>query len=75
METTDAKVQYQKAIYYKHVPPGGAARMTMWYRLADERAAKVPTKLLIGIKPVENGKKFGYSVPDPSFRVKLDCNS
>ncbi|MDQ6825643.1 MAG: hypothetical protein M3Z14_00360 [Candidatus Eremiobacteraeota bacterium] len=75
METTDAKVQYQKAIYYKDVPPGGAARMTMWYRLDGEHGTKTPTKLLIAIKATEYGKKFGYSVPDPSFRVKLDCNS
>jgi len=75
METTTAKVQYQKAIFYKSVPPGGVARTTMWYRLGDENGQKTPTKLLISIKPVEFGKKFGYTVPDPSFRVKLDCTA
>ena len=74
METT-AKVQYQKAVFYKSLPPGGVARTTLWYRLGDENAQKTPTKLLINIKPVEFGKKFGYSVPDPSFRVKLNCNA
>ncbi|GAC1413743.1 MAG: hypothetical protein NVSMB64_24020 [Candidatus Velthaea sp.] len=75
METTTAKVQYQKAIYYKSLPPGGVARTTLWFRLGDENAQKTPTKLLISIKPVEYGKKFGYTVPDPSFRVKLDCGA
>jgi hypothetical protein len=54
---------------------GGDARTTLWYRLGDENAQKVPTKLLISIKPVEFGKKFGYTAPDSSFRVKPDCNS
>jgi len=73
METTTAKVQYQKAIYYKSLPPGGVAVTTMWYRLDDAHASQAPTKLLIGIKPTEFGKTFGYTVKDPSFRVKLDC--
>ncbi len=75
METTEAKVQYQKAIFYKSVPPGGVVRTTMWYRLDDDHAAQTPTKLLVNIKAEEFGKKFGYTVHDPSFRVKLDCNS
>lgn len=75
METVESKVQYQKAIFYKSVPPGGVARMTMYYRLDDDHAAKTPTKLLIGIKSTEYGKIFGYTVKDPSFRVKLDCSS
>lgn len=75
MDTTTAKVQYQKAIFYKSLPPGGVARTTLWYRLGEENAQKTPTKLLISIKPVEFGKKFGYTVADPSFRVKLDCNA
>lgn len=73
METTTAKVQYQKAIFYKSLPPGGVARTTLFYRLPDEDASKSPTKLLIAIKRTEFGKTFGYSVTDPSFRVRLDC--
>jgi hypothetical protein len=73
METTTAKVQYQKAIYYKSLPPGGVAATTMWYRLDEAHASQTPTKLLISIKPTEYGKTFGYTVKDPSFRVKLDC--
>lgn len=73
METTTAKVQYQKAMFYKSLPPGGAATMTMYYRLDEATASQTPTKLLISIKAEENGKKFGYTVKDPSFRVKLDC--
>ena len=75
METTEAKVQYQKAIFYKSLPPGGVARTTLWYRLDSDHEKKTPVKLLISIKAVEYGKKFGYTVPDPSFRVKLDCTS
>ncbi len=74
MATTDAKVQYQKAIFYKDLPPGGVARMTMFYRLEGDDAGKTPTKLLIAIKPSGPNGKFGYSVSDPSFRVKLDCH-
>jgi len=74
META-ADVQYQKAIFYKSVPPGGVARTTVWYRLDGDHAAQTPTKLLVNIKPEEFGKNFGYSVHDPSFRVKLDCKS
>jgi hypothetical protein len=73
METT-AKVQYQNAVFYKSLPPGGVARTTLWYRLPDEDASKSPTKLLVSIKSTEYGKTFGYSVADPSFRIKLDCN-
>ncbi|HXN08626.1 MAG TPA: hypothetical protein VN860_03100 [Candidatus Acidoferrales bacterium] len=73
IETTTAKVQYQKAIFYKSLPPGGVARTTIFYRLPDEDATKSPTKLLINIKSTEFGKTFGYTVTNPSFRVKLDC--
>jgi len=75
MATTEAKVQYQKAIFYKSLPPGGVAKMTMYYRLEGDDATKTPTKLLVNIKRTEFGKTFGYSVADPSFRVKLDCKS
>lgn len=72
---TMAQVQYQNDVFYKSVPPGGAAHTTLWYRLGDENAQHTPTKLLVAIKPVDNGKKFGYSVANPSFRIKLDCNA
>lgn len=75
METTEAKVQYQNAIFYKSLPPGGVAHTTLWYRLDPDHAAQTPTKLLINIDPHQYGKTFGYTVHDPSFRVKLDCNS
>jgi hypothetical protein len=72
---TAAQVQYQKAIFYKSFPPGGAAQMTMYYRLEGDNMTKVPTKLLMSIKRTEYGKTFGYTVADPSFRVKLDCTA
>jgi hypothetical protein len=72
---TDEEVQYQKAIFYKSFPPGGVAQMTMYYRLEGDNATKTPTKLLVNIKRTEFGKTFGYTVADPSFRVKLDCKS
>jgi len=75
MATTGAKVQYQNAIFYKNLPPGGVARTTMYYRMEGDDANRTPTKLLISIKPVEYGKKFGYTVSDPSFRVNLTCKA
>jgi hypothetical protein len=72
---TAAQVQFQNGIFYKSLPPGGVARMTMFYRLEGDNMTKVPTKLLMSIKKTEYGKTFGYTVADPSFRVKLDCTA
>ncbi len=72
---TGAQVQFQNAIFYKSLPPGGVARTTMYYRMEGDNMNKVPTKFLVSIKPVEYGKKFGYTVPDPSFRVDLSCRA
>lgn len=75
MAATDAKLQYQKNIEYKELPPGGVARTTLYYRLEGDDATKTPSKLLVEIHPSGPNGKFGYSVSDPSFRVKLDCHA
>lgn len=64
------------ALLDKELPPGGASTVVMYFPYGAEKTAK-PLKLLIAVDPhaTTNYKHVKYSVPNPSFRIKLNCGS
>jgi hypothetical protein len=62
------------AFWFKPLPPGGSATVKLDFPYGSNRSAK-PVKLLIGVDPHSSGNTahVRYSVPNPSFRIKLTC--
>lgn len=60
----------------KKLPPGAASTVTIYFPYGPDKAAK-PSKLLIAVDPksANNRRHAHYTTPNPSFRIKLDCNT
>jgi hypothetical protein len=64
--------------FSRDLPPGGVGSGMLLYKLDATSASDVkpPTKLLIEIPAgsTSGGPSFGYTVPNPSMRIRLDCS-
>jgi hypothetical protein len=56
--------------YYRKLPPGG--RMVVQLKFFEDYAEVKPTKLLIEVQRTGFGQGL-YRIPNPSFRIRLDC--
>lgn len=57
--------------YYRSLPPGG--RIVQQLKFFQNMTPGVrPTKMLIEVKRTGFGRGL-YSIPNPSFRIRLDC--